>query len=130
MRKPSAKDPLGLEVIYIPPGEHKVDIIFVHGLGGGSRRTWSKDNNPDNFWPLNLLPLEAETNEARISTFGYDGTFNGPGTRNLMLFSDLSKDLLYNLKYASYESEQGKIYFGIGEVRPRNDIDVYMRKKV
>lgn len=34
-----------------------------------------------------------------------------------MLLSDVAKDLLFSLKCASYESEQGKIYLGIGEVR-------------
>lgn len=117
MQKPPANDPLGFKVIYRPPGEHKADIVFVHGLGGGSRKTWSKDHNPDNFWPLKWLPSEAGINEARISTFGYDVSFIGPGNRRMMLFSDFAKDLLYNLKYASYGSEQGKKSFGIGEVR-------------
>ncbi|OBT61062.1 hypothetical protein VE03_09488, partial [Pseudogymnoascus sp. 23342-1-I1] len=70
-QKPPTKDPLGLKVLYRPLGEHKVDIVFVHGLNGGSQKTWSKDHNLDNFWPLKWLPSEAGINEARISTFGY-----------------------------------------------------------
>lgn len=120
MGKSPADNPLGFEVIYRPPGEHKADIVFVHGLGGHSRKTWSKDNNPGSFWPLKWLPYEAGINEARISTFGYDaniGAHIGPYNNCMMLFLDFAKDLLYNLKYASHESEQGKKCFRIGEVR-------------
>lgn len=73
-QKPRTRDPIGLEVVYRPPGEHKIDIIFVHGLGGGSQKTWSKDHNLDTFWPQKWLTYEAGANEARISTFGYDAT--------------------------------------------------------
>lgn len=34
-----------------------------------------------------------------------------------MLFSEIAKELLYNLKYASFESEGGREHFRIGEVR-------------
>lgn len=112
-----ARDPVGLEVVYRPPGDHKVDIIFVHGLGGGSQKTWSKDGNLDTFWPHKWLPYEAGANEARISTFGYDASFTKSENRSLMQFSEISKVLLYNLKYASLGSEQGRKHSGIGEVR-------------
>ncbi|KFZ02931.1 hypothetical protein V502_11382 [Pseudogymnoascus sp. VKM F-4520 (FW-2644)] len=110
VQKPPTKDSHGLEVIYRPLGEHKFDIVFVDGLGGDNRetwKTWSKERNLDNFWPLKWLPSVAGINDARISMIGYD--------TNLMSYSDFGKDLLYNLKYASEESEQGQKYIGIGE---------------
>ena len=52
--------PLGLNVIYTPDNGHKVDIVFVHGLGGTSRWTWLKYKNPELFWSLTFLPLEPD----------------------------------------------------------------------
>ncbi|KAH7316947.1 hypothetical protein B0I35DRAFT_393986 [Stachybotrys elegans] len=101
----SAKDPLGLKVVHRPLKERKVDIIFVHGLGGGSRMTWAKDHNLDNFWPLEFLPLEPEIGDARIMTFGYNAKFKpgGGGSKSMSLL-DFAKELLYDLKYATDES--------------------------
>ncbi|KAI1359009.1 Alpha/Beta hydrolase protein [Xylaria arbuscula] len=45
----------------------KVDIVFVHGLGGQKQRTWTRDGI---FWPGQLLPTDVP--EARILVFGYD----------------------------------------------------------
>ena len=38
-RKPNTADSgaVGLSVLYTPDNGHKVDIVFVHGLGGTSR---------------------------------------------------------------------------------------------
>ncbi|GFP60247.1 vegetative incompatibility protein HET-E-1 [Trichoderma asperellum] len=101
----SVKDPLGLKVLYRPPKERKVDIIFVHGLGGSSRMTWTKDHNLDNFWPLKFLPHEPEIGDARIMTFGYNAKFK-PGSSGSSTISvlDFAKELLYDLKYATDES--------------------------
>ncbi|UKZ69594.1 uncharacterized protein TrAtP1_010600 [Trichoderma atroviride] len=101
----SVKDPLGLKVVYRPPKERKVDIIFVHGLGGSSRMTWTKDHNLDNFWPLTFLPHEPEIGDARIMTFGYNAKFK-PGSSGSSTISvlDFAKELLYDLKYATDES--------------------------
>ncbi|UKZ76859.1 hypothetical protein TrVFT333_004574 [Trichoderma virens FT-333] len=101
----SVKDPLGLKVVYRPPKERKVDIIFVHGLGGSSRMTWTKDHNLDNFWPLKFLPHEPEIGDARIMTFGYNAKFK-PGSSGSSTISvlDFAKELLYDLKYATDES--------------------------
>lgn len=41
--------PLGLNVVYTPENGHKVDIVFIHGLGGTSQLTWSKYKNPELF---------------------------------------------------------------------------------
>ncbi|OBT68869.1 hypothetical protein VE03_02116 [Pseudogymnoascus sp. 23342-1-I1] len=98
------QDPLGLKVIYRPLKDHSVDIVFVHGLGGSSRMTWSKDHNLDFFWPLKFLPFEQDINEARISTFGYNANFRPGSGKNKMSILDFAKDLLYNLKYATDDS--------------------------
>jgi pimeloyl-ACP methyl ester carboxylesterase len=85
-------------VVYTPEHGHKADIVFIHGLGGSSRMTWSKDKNPELFWPLTFLPLEPDICLARILSFGYNADFaNATNASNVIL--DFAKTLLYDLKY-------------------------------
>ncbi|KAI0805629.1 hypothetical protein GGR55DRAFT_267873 [Xylaria sp. FL0064] len=92
-------EPLGLNVVYTPDNAHKADIVFIHGLGGSSRWTWSKNREPHLFWPLTFLPLEPDLCLSRILTFGYDASFQRP-TSVATSVLDFAKDLLYDLKYA------------------------------
>ena len=52
------------------PDRPVADIVFVHGLGGSSHKSWSYGHDPRNFWP-DWLKLEMGLSEARIHTFGY-----------------------------------------------------------
>ncbi|KAI1339150.1 hypothetical protein F5Y15DRAFT_95240 [Xylariaceae sp. FL0016] len=90
--------PLGLNVIYTPDNGRKADIVFIHGLGGTSRWTWSKDRDPELFWPLTFLPLEPDLCLARILTFGYDASVQKTGGLTTSVL-DFAKDLLFDLKY-------------------------------
>lgn len=111
----SAPDPLGLKVLHSPPQDRNVDIIFVHGLGGSSRMTWSKNHDLDYFWPLKFLPLEPSIGDARIMTFGYNANFKPGSGRNIMSVLDFAKELLYDLKYATDESMPGLEDLRLGE---------------
>jgi hypothetical protein len=111
----SSQDPLGLKVIHRPLQDRRADIIFVHGLGGSSRMTWSKNKDLEFFWPLKFLPLEPDINEARILTFGYNANFRPGSGKNKMSVLDFAKDLLYDLKYAKDESAPELEDLGIGE---------------
>ena len=53
------------------PEEVLVDFIFVHGLRGGSRKTWSFSADPAHFWPKVWLPADPDFKNVRIHTFGY-----------------------------------------------------------
>ena len=97
------RDPLGLHVLHSPEESRRVDIVFVHGLGGTSRLTWSKNKDLNLFWPLTFLPLEPDICQARIMTFGYNGSFLKSSTRSSATVLDFAKDLLYDLKYAKDE---------------------------
>ncbi|KAF2105865.1 hypothetical protein BDV96DRAFT_607880 [Lophiotrema nucula] len=90
--------PLGLNVVYTPENGHKADIVFVHGLGGTSRWTWSKHRDPGLFWPLTFLPLEPDVCLARILTFGYNANFRKAGNISTSVL-DFAKDLLFDLRY-------------------------------
>ena len=102
--------PLGLTVVHAPDNGHKVDIVFVHGLGGTSRFTWSKNQNPKLFWPRTFLPWEPDIHLARIMTFGYNASLQTTGNSTISIF-DIAKQLLSDLKHAKdqWELEVGKV---------------------
>ncbi|KAL3421193.1 NACHT and WD domain-containing protein [Phlyctema vagabunda] len=95
------KDPLGLSVIYSPDITAKVDIIFIHGLGGTSQTTWSKNKDLELFWPQKFLPLEPDICQARIMTFGYNANFLQTNSSSVLEFA---KGLLYDMKFAHDDS--------------------------
>ena len=46
--------PFGLATIH-SPSEPLLEFIFIHGLGGGSRKTWSFSSKLHHFWPKEWL---------------------------------------------------------------------------
>ncbi|KAH8199450.1 hypothetical protein TruAng_006388 [Truncatella angustata] len=110
-----AHDPLGLKVIHRPPSERRADVVFIHGLGGSSRMTWSLDRDLNYFWPLQFLPQEADIRETRILSFGYNADFRPGSGKTKVSILDFSKDLLYDLKYAQDESGAGIDDLKMGE---------------
>ena len=67
------RGPLGLgDPLSIPDQEPVADIIFIHGLGGGSRKTWSYGPEQSLFWPKEWLQRDSEFKDVRIHSFGYD----------------------------------------------------------
>ncbi|KAL7940714.1 WD40 repeat-containing protein [Trichoderma barbatum] len=88
---------LGLHVLHNPEFS-SLDIIFVHGLGGHSHKTWTKNHDSLLFWPKSWLPLEPDMGSARIITFGYNAKWRGEaGISNI---SDFAKELLYEMRFA------------------------------
>jgi len=61
--------------IHTPHNLYLASIVFIHGLGGDRKRTWTYtgEEAPDNFWPEELLPKKCPT--ARILSFGYNSQF-------------------------------------------------------
>jgi len=101
--------------VHRPTGPRRADVVFVHGLGGSSRRTWSYDHNPDLFWPGKFLPWEPDINEARILSFGYGANFHPRSGKNKVSILDFAKDLLFDLKHAQDESGPELVDLGMGE---------------
>ena len=95
-------------MLYEPESSPSADIVFVHGLGGTSRHTWSKNRDLRLFWPQQWLPYEADLASARILTFGYNAHFSSVsyGKQNILNISDFAKDLLFSLKFATGEGER------------------------
>ena len=67
--------PLGLRPLHLS-AEPLIDLIFVHGLRGGSIKTWRKGDDPRLCWPQNWLPLEPDFQNANIHSFGYNADYS------------------------------------------------------
>jgi hypothetical protein len=92
------KGPLGLNTLYEPSGSVIADLIFVHGLGGGSLKTWTESQNgvldPELYWPQQWLPQENGFDDVRIHSFGYDSDWSRDSTLNV---HDFAKSLLVSV---------------------------------
>ncbi|KAG9240510.1 NACHT and WD domain protein [Calycina marina] len=86
------KGPLGLNLLYAP-AEPLLDFILVHGLGGGSRKTWSKTSLVKDFWPQEWLPKDLAFKNVRIHSFGYDSDWV-KGRINFLNIRHFGKSLL------------------------------------
>jgi hypothetical protein len=89
------KGPIGLTTVYKPLEKAIVDLVFVHGLGGGSRKTWSKNEDPALFWPQEWLPRDPDFRDARVHTFGYDSNWE---KESILSIHDFAKSLLEWIK--------------------------------
>ena len=97
---------LGLHVIHQPECPAILDIIFVHGLGGDSRKTWSKNHDPALFWPEQWLPHEQSIGKARISSFGYNADFRPGSSKSISNISDFAKELLYEMRFSQADDSK------------------------
>lgn len=68
------KGSLGLTLLH-SPSDPQVDLIFIHGLGGGSRKTWSKTPLLSHYWPQQWLPKDPAFKDVRVFTYGYDSDY-------------------------------------------------------
>ena len=106
IEKPS--DPYGLEVVLDLPTKSMtgevVNIVFVHGLGGSARGTWTYEPG-SKFWPLWLHDVEGLEN-TRVMTFGYDANWHKFG--NPSDISDFGTQLLDQLflHYSKYPKDK------------------------
>lgn len=68
------KGPLGLSLLYSPTAP-EIDFIFVHGLGGNSRKTWTKSSLQSHFWPEEWLSKDPGFKNVRIHSYGYESHY-------------------------------------------------------
>lgn len=90
----NAKGPLGLTTLYVPTDSTAADLVFVHGLGGGSRSTWTKNGEPSLYWPEEWLPNDPGFRDVSIHSFGYDSNWDKESSLNI---HDFSKSLLASI---------------------------------
>jgi len=91
-----AKGSLGLNLLY-HPADPVVDFVFVHGLGGGSRKTWSKSSNLKHYWPR-WLAQDSDFQDVRIHSFGYNSDWASM-KQDVSNISDFALALLNALQY-------------------------------
>lgn len=107
IRRPSetpeqVRGPFGLDNPLAIPAEPMVDFVFVHGLGGGSRKTWCKDDDPLLFWPKEWLPRDPEFKHVRIHSFGYDSDWTERRPPSILNIHDFGKALLESLQRSTW----------------------------
>lgn len=91
----SSKGPIGLNLLYSGQGP-LVDLVFVHGLGGGSRRTWTSLDRPANFWPKEWLSRDPDFDQARAHSFGYEADWRKKGS--VLDIHDFARSLISSLQ--------------------------------
>ena len=89
------KGPFGLNTLFDPANPAIVDLVFVHGLGGGSRSTWTKSNDSSLYWPQEWLPQDPAFQDVRIHSFGYNSDWTDDSILNL---HDFAKALLGSIQ--------------------------------
>ncbi|KAL2069213.1 hypothetical protein VTL71DRAFT_15551 [Oculimacula yallundae] len=83
---------LGLNLLHEPP-DCNVDFVFVHGLRGGSRKTWSASPSPAHYWPKEWLPADPDFRNVRIHSFGYNSDWLD-NRENLLTIHDFGQSLI------------------------------------
>ena len=89
------KGALGLNLLH-PPSKPEFDIVFVHGLGGGSRKTWSRTKLSKDYWPAEWLPKDPAFDRVRIHSYGYDSDWVKGGD-NCLNIHHIGKSFLMEL---------------------------------
>ncbi|KAI0015721.1 hypothetical protein F4780DRAFT_50133 [Xylariomycetidae sp. FL0641] len=100
------KGPVGLRLLRYAP-EPLIDMVFVHGLRGGSIKTWRKGSDPRNFWPQLWLPLEREFRNVNIHSFGYDSDWASTKS-SILNVHDFGQSLLEEMRNSPYLRENRK----------------------
>ncbi|KAL2194744.1 hypothetical protein P885DRAFT_71151 [Corynascus similis CBS 632.67] len=87
---------LGLQTLFTPSNP-LIEYVFVHGLGGGSTRTWCLKPDPSYFWPKEWLPRHPAFRNVRIHSFGYDSDWKAKG-QSIVTAHDFGQALLLALR--------------------------------
>ena len=101
------RGPLGLRSLFSSP-DPLIDLVFVHGLRGGSIKTFCKDSNPELFWPQRWLPLEPEFSNASIHSFGYDSDW-GSSKPSSLTVHDFGRSLYEELQTSPLLRHNSKV---------------------
>lgn len=96
-------EPFGLEVLQeLGDGETPIQIIFLHGLGGSKKGTWTHQRTGE-CWPF-WLRNEEGFEGVRLALYGYDANINvaAPNTNlNVRLFAN---QLLFDIGQLHYRT--------------------------
>src|SRR5579859_3909094 len=95
--------PYRVEVLYEPKTfpAFPVQIVFVHGLNGSKRGTWTHSNKQ--FWPK-WLHEEKGLEDVRILTFGYNSSTNVLKPNTDLSIPSFANQLLRYLSQLNYKT--------------------------
>ncbi|OTB07886.1 hypothetical protein M426DRAFT_230678 [Hypoxylon sp. CI-4A] len=91
----------------LPVDAQYVDIIAVHGLGGGWQRTWSTQNGDETaIWLRDRLPaiLSRINVRPRVRAFGYDSSY--VFTSSASNLKSCAEDLLTRVRIARHAEKE------------------------
>ncbi len=97
----NAHGSLGLNLLYCPT-EPLLDLVFVHGLGGGSTKTWSFSHDATHFWPKTWLPREPGFGNICIHSYGYDANWQCTKATPTINVHDFGRQLLERLRNSTH----------------------------
>lgn len=111
-------DAFGLTILHEPkqeatPSRPTVELIFVHGLDGGSWRTWTSTSTGA-FWPDWLRNHEGFEN-VRIASFGYDANYSVISARIQLGIPEFANQLLDELDLHYFRKKEAVIISFIHE---------------
>lgn len=100
-------NPYGLEILHRPRAQSGklVQIVFVQGLGGSKRGTWT--HSKGKFWPM-WLHEEPGLENVRVALFGYNANFNVLAPNTNLSIPTFANQLLYSMEQLSYR--HGTVY--------------------
>ena len=107
------KGPFGLNTLFDPENAAIADLVFVHGLSGGSKSTWTKSNDPSLYWPKEWLPHDPAFEEVRIHSFGYNSNW---GDESILNVHDFAKALLRSMQDCPVIPRKTNVSLGDREV--------------
>jgi hypothetical protein len=85
-----------------------IQIIFVHGLGGSKKETWT--DSKANFWPAWLSDEDGLEN-VRVAMFGYKATFNILAPNTNLSIPTFANQLLRKMEELSYRRGSVRIHY-------------------
>ncbi|KAG8529001.1 uncharacterized protein KY384_006690 [Bacidia gigantensis] len=109
-----SKGALGLDTLCESTEPVIADLVFVHGLGGGSRSTW-KSAEGSLFWPQAWLPHDEGFQGVRIHTFGYSSNWEKESILNI---HDFAKALLGSIHDCPHIPRSSKKAFVLAQQFP------------
>ncbi|KAI9150045.1 SERAC1 protein [Paramyrothecium foliicola] len=78
------------------PGDTEVDYVFLHGLNGNPKKTWSYGTDDDGgfFWPRQIL---VDIPGCRVMTFGYNAAFERALVENTTTIGSIAQTFISRL---------------------------------
>lgn len=92
------KGALGLNLLH-DVQEPLIDFVFVHGLGGGSRKTWSMSPDSKHYWPKEWLSRDPDFRHVRIHSFGYKADWDDR-KESILSIHDFARSLLGEVQHS------------------------------